>query len=174
MTNKGIISVGIILAVVIIAGVVASGYFFYQNQKLSTELNVLKNTDLAKEAATLKIKLKSVEDALVLEKRNLGNTKNQLTSAEGKIRTLESTIKQAKPHVDVLTAFDNWKGSTGLHLLDRDTGQIDSAVSALGDSEVTSLWQEIKANFLRAKQTGDFRDNEVPALVTSKLAKLLK
>src|SRR3989344_7280640 len=102
MTNKGIISVGIILAVVIIAGVVASGYFFYQNQKLSTELNVLKNTDLAKESATLKIKLKSVEDALVLEKRNLGNTKNQLTSAEGKIRTLESTIKQAKPHVDVL------------------------------------------------------------------------
>lgn len=153
---------------------VVTGYFFYQNQKLSAELSILKNTDLAKEVATLKFKLRSVEDVLTLEKREHGDTKNQLTTAEGRVKTLEATIKQVRPYVNVLTAFDDWQRPTGLHILDRDTSQIDSAVSALGDNEVSDLWQEVKANFSRAKQTGDFRDNEVPVLITQKLARLLK
>ncbi|MBI2626693.1 MAG: hypothetical protein HYW77_00405 [Parcubacteria group bacterium] len=163
-----------IFLVVITMALVVTGYFFYQNQKLSAELSILKNTDLAKEVATLKFKLRSVEDVLTLEKREHGDTKNQLTTAEGRVKTLEATIKQVRPYVNVLTAFDDWQRPTGLHILDRDTSQIDSAVSALGDNEVSDLWQEVKANFSRAKQTGDFRDNEVPVLITQKLARLLK
>lgn len=140
-----------------------AGYFFYQNQKLSTELSFLKNTDLVKEVDALKLKLKSAEGA-----------QDKLTSAEGKIKTLETALKQARPYVNVLKAFDDWQRPANAHLLDRDTSQIDSAISALGDEEVSDLWQEIKANFPRAKQTGDFRDNEVPVLVTSKLVRLLK
>lgn len=152
-----------LLIIIIVIILAAAGYFFYQNQKLSTEITILKNTDLAKEVSALTLKLKLSEDA-----------QNKLTIAEGRIKTLETVLKQAKPYVNVLTAFDNWQRPAGAHLLDRDTSKIDSAVSALGDSEVSDLWREVKANFSIAKQTGDFRDNEIPVLVTSKLVKLLK
>lgn len=148
-----------IVAIVLIIG----GYFFYQNQKLLAELSLLKSTNLVKEVTALKLKLKSAEDS-----------QNKLTIAEGKIKTLEATQKQARPYVNVLKAFDDWQRPANAHLLDRDTSQIDSAISALGDSEVSDLWKEIKANFSNAKQTGDFRDNEVPVLITSKLVRLLK
>ena len=124
----------LIIIIIIVLGV--SGYFFYQNQKLSAELAVLKNTNMAKELVVLRSK--------------------------------------AKLYVDVLKAFDDWQRPTNLHLLDHDTSGIDKTISALGDSEVSDLWQEVKANFPRGKQNGDFRDNDVPVLVTSKLAKLLK
>lgn len=154
----------LIIIIIIILGIGGIGaYFFYQNQKLSTELTVLKSTDLVKEIDALKLKLKSAEEA-----------QDKLTIAEGKVKTLETTLKQARPYVNVLKAFDDWQRPANAHLLDRDTSQIDSAVSTLGDGEVSDLWQEIKANFPKAKQTGNFRDNEVPVLVTSKLVRLLK
>lgn len=155
------LKVSLILAFILVSAV--AGYFFYQNQKLSTELSFLKSADLVKEVDALKLKLKSAEGA-----------QDKLTLAEGKIKTLETALKQARPYVAVLKAFDNWQRPANDHLLDRDTSQIDSAISALGDEEVSDLWREIKANFSRAKQTGDFRDNEVPVLVTSKLVRLLK
>ena len=124
----------LIIIIIIVLGV--GGYFFYQNQKLSAELAVLKNTDPAKELAVLRSK--------------------------------------SKLYVDVLKAFDDWQRPANAHLLDRNISGIDKAISALGDSEVSDLWQEVKANFPRGKQTGDFRDNDVPVLVTSKLIKLLK
>ena len=134
--NKGNVTLGTVLVIVVVAGAVTSGYFAYRNQKLSTELTVLKNTDPIKELAVLRVK--------------------------------------SKLYVDVLKAFDDWQRPTNLHLLDHDTSGIDKAISALGDSEVSDLWQEVKANFPRGKQTGDFRDNEVPVLVISKPGKLLK
>ena len=136
LMNKGNVTLGTVLVIVVVAGAVTSGYFAYRNQKLSTELTVLKNTDPIKELAVLRVK--------------------------------------SKLYVDVLKAFDDWQRPTNLHLLDHDTSGIDKAISALGDSEVSDLWQEVKANFPRGKQTGDFRDNDVPLLVTSKLIKLLK
>ena len=124
------------LIVVIVIALSVGGYLFWQNQKISAELNVLKNTDPVKELMVLRSK--------------------------------------SKLYVDVLKAFDDWQRPTNLHLLDHDTSSIDRTISALGDSEVSDLWQEVKANFPRGKQTGDFRDNDVPVLVTSKLIKLLK
>ena len=124
------------LLIGIIIAIGASGYLFWQNQKLLAELNVLKNTDPVKELMVLRSK--------------------------------------SKLYVDVLKAFDDWQRPTNLHLLDHDTSSIDRTISALGDSEVSDLWQEVKANFPRGKQTGDFRDNDVPVLVTFKLGKLLK
>lgn len=163
-----------VIAIITIILIGASGYFFWQNQKLSAELAVFKNTDLAKEAENLRLNLKSVEDTLALEKSYHEDTKNKLATADGKIKTLEITIKQTKPYIGVLKAFDNWQRPSNFHILDRDTSQIDSAISILGDRDVSDLWQEVKANFSSAKQTGDFRDNDVPVLVTSKLVKLLK
>lgn len=152
-----------LLVIIIVAALGIGGYFFWQNQKLSTELSLLKSTNLVKEVDVLKLKLKLAEGA-----------QDKLTVAEGKIKTLETTLKQARPYVAVLKAFDDWQRPADLHLLDRDTSQIDSTISALGDSEVSNLWQEVKANFPQGKQNGNFRDNDVPVLVTSKLVRLLK
>ena len=90
------------------------------------------------------------------------------------VKELMVLRSKSKLYVDVLKAFDDWQRPTNLHLLDHDTSSIDRTISALGDSEVSDLWQEVKANFPRGKQTGDFRDNDVPVLVTSKFTKLLK
>ena len=177
---KGIAIIPIIIAVAAFAG---GGYLFHQNQALSNELTLvknelttLKNTDLAKENEALKGKLKSTEEALTAEKSAHENTKNQLTTAEGRIETLETKLAKIKPYVDILAAFNAWQydPTSGLHILDRDTSSIDGAVSRLGDSGVSNLWSQVKAGFPGAKQTGNFRHEEVITLVTSKLINLFK
>ena len=173
----------LLILVVLALALAAGGYLFRQNQALSRELTTLsnefttlKNTDLARENESLKTKLKSAEENLTSEKSAHGNTKNQLATAEGKIQKLETALAKFKPYVDVLAAFNAWEYSptSGLHILDRDTGGIDGAVFRLGDSGVSSLWSEVKAGFPGSRQTGNFRHEEVIILVTSKLSNLLK
>ena len=179
----------IIFVVIAILGLGGTGYFFIQTQslekeiavlkdaksKVETELAVLKNTDLGKENELLKSKLKSAEDALVLEKRNHENARNQLTAAESKIKTLETAAKKAQSYVGVLSAFNDWQfAASPFPLADRDTRSIDNSIASLGDSQISNLWQEVKAGFPAAKQTGNFRFEEVIILITSKLADLLK
>ena len=164
----------IIYIIIAAIGLGGTGYFFTQARSIKTELALLKSTDLAKENDVLNLKLKLMEDTLALEKRNHENTKNQLTTSEDRVKTSETIAKKAKSYIDVSVAFNDWQRPTGLHILDRDTSRIDSVIPILGDNDVSKLWQEVKANFLVAKQTGDFRDNDVPVLINSKLVKLLK
>jgi len=179
----------IILIIIAVLGFGGTGYFFTQTQSLEnqiavlqdakskaeTELAVLKSTDLAKENELLRSKLKSAEDTLVSEKRAHENTQSKLTAVETKINALETTIKKAKPYINVLTAFNDWQFTASpFYLVDRDTSAIDNAISSLGDTQISNLWREIKTGFPAAKQTGNIRHEEVIILITSKLASLLK
>lgn len=179
----------IILIIIAVLGLGATGYFFYQNRGLEEEivtlkdgkaevekeLAVLKNTDLAKENNSLKSQLTSKEETLAAERRNLTEAELRLKTAEAKIQHLEMNIEKTKPHVNVLKAFNDWQFSVSpFPLVDRDTRSVDNAISALGDSQVSNLWREVKAGFPAAKQTGNLRYEEVIILITSKLTSLLR
>lgn len=186
----------VIVVIVALVSMGAAGYFYTQHSRLrgeakivrdelgavqreksivETELAVLKATDLAKEVESLKSELKSKEEILVAERRNLAETELRLKTAEANVKDLEASIKKAKPYVDVLSAFNSWQFAvSSLHLIDRDTGSIDNAISDLDDSSVSNLWREVKAGLPQARQTGNFRHEEVIILVTSKLAALLR
>ena len=179
--------IGIIIALVL--AVAGGGYLFYQNQSLEKqiadlkdekagveiELAVLKNTDLAKENEILKSKLDSREKELSSEKKKVQGLESDLGVAKDKIQSLESKISKAKLNFAVLSAFNDWEyKSNGRHILDRDTSKIDSAIAALGDSQISNLWTSVKANFPRAKETGDFRYGEVTSTIHSRIDSLLK
>lgn len=179
----------IIFIIIAVIGLAGTGYFFTKTRsleskaailqdaklKVETELAALKNTDLGKENALLKSELKTAEDALALEKREHGNTQNRLTTAEGKIKDLETAIKKAQPYIGALSAFNDWQFAVSqFPLFDRDTRLIDAAVSSLSDNQVSDLWREAKASFPEAKQTGKSSYDRVIILITSNLAGLLR
>lgn len=167
----------VLIIIIAVLGLGGTGYFFEAKSKVETELAILKRTDLAKENASLKLKLKSFEEELSTEKEKNIEANLKMRTLEEAFKKLEARLSKLKLFFGVLSAFHDWEydsSHSGLHILDRSTSQIDSAISVLNDSPISNLWTTVKANFPRAKETGDFRYGEVLILIHSKISNLIQ
>ena len=135
------------------------GYLFYQNlvlqaektaaeqeladlkdekSKVETELDVLKNSDLAKDLERTQLKLKTSEN-------DLSESKKEVARLGSRVKTLETSLRKIKPYLSAIDAVQ-------LVVLGTDgptrnvVANVDPKVAALNDSEVSSRWAEAKQN----------------------------
>ena len=174
-----------IFIVVAILGLGGAGYFFktssslkqelgvVQNSivklkeektKVETELAVLKSTDLAKEVELLQLKLKDTN-------KDLTAAQNNITNLQNKNASLEANLRKITPYLDVTSAIEQ---SLSAPFTASSLANIDTKVSALHDSQITSLW-------LKGKGTVDiWRQSWMPSdvfpvifLINSRIRNLL-
>lgn len=102
-----------------------------EKARVDTELAVLKNTDLAKEAELLKTKLNIAE-------KDLAQKEQDLTSANNRLKTIEANRGKIKSDLDAIEAVSSnyWHYTLTEPILD----SIEAKIKTLGDSETLSLW----------------------------------
>ena len=111
--------------------------------KVETELAVLKSTDLGKEVELLQLKLKNAE-------RDLATAEKDTTSLKNKVNNLETNLNKITPYLDAVSAIEQalsapWSASS--------LANIDTKISTLRDSQITSLWLKGKETIDLAKQS---------------------
>lgn len=111
------------------------GYLFWKNQKLSAELTVLKNSDLAKANELLSLKLKTTEQ--------------NLSAAVKRTAELETDLNKIKPYADAVTAIERFFSAP---FTQKGLADIDTKISALQDMEASNRW-------MTARATIDFANN---------------
>ena len=178
----------IVLIIIAILGLGGAGYFFRQNQALENQIAKLKDekanvekefavfkaTDLAKENEILTLKLQRAEKDITERNEKIAALQKDLAGVQSRIAMLEINLKKIKSYTAILVAFNHWQyDGSPYHILDRDTSKIDAAIAALGDSEISQLWNSIKPKFAAAKATGAFLYEQVIILVTSRIGTIL-
>ena len=98
--------------------------------KIEKELAVLKSTDLGKEVELLQLKLKNAE-------RDLATAEKDTTGLKNKVNNLEANLGKITPYLDVTSAIEQ---SLSAPFTASSLANIDTKVSALHDSQITSLW----------------------------------
>ena len=135
-----------------------------EKTKVETELAVLKSTDLGKEVELLQLKLKNAE-------RDFAAAEKDTTGLKNEVNNLEANLGKITPYLDVTSAIEQ---SLSAPFTASSLANIDTKVSALQDSQITSLW-------LKGKGTVDiWRQSWMPSdvfpvifLINAKIRDLL-
>lgn len=143
--QSGVATIFIVVFMVFLISLGVNGFLFSKNQSListnkdlekekarvDTELAVLKNTDLAKEVELLKTKLNIAE-------KDLAQKEQDLTSANNRLKTIETNRGKIKSDLDAIEAVSSnyWHYTLTEPILDN----IEAKIKTLGDSETLSLW----------------------------------
>lgn len=164
-----------ITAAIAAVGVVLAGLLFARNTQLQKRLFILENTDLAKENELLLVKLDTAEKGVAEAGARQRTLEQQLAESDHRIQILEANVGKIGSYLAALEAFNDWQyGPSGLRVTDRDTSRIDAAIAALNEPAIATLWGTVKAGFPQAEKTGAFRYDEVIALVTARIGRLLQ
>ena len=144
-----------ILIIVILLTVGISGYFFWQNSiirselsvankeildlketnfKVESELILLKSSDLAKDLELTQFKLKTAErDLLVFQK--------EAVSLTGELKNLRSSLSTIPLHLDAIDTIERMVGEGPSQLgIDR----VNPKISALKDSSISAAWENAR------------------------------